>query len=173
MCRLVVGNICIFSLFNCRLLCTATSQFVTFFLFLKKKIQNSLLSPQSGATVEPRLEKLAASSPTLARLSSASPFHFRGWPTCYVDVASTDAYVVQLGDFPELTQNHFRNSTPLRGRVAQVNRGRCVRAFPLLMYPPEHRPDHHHLKRAVGVHIHVPCLVRPDDQYVKSEGVLI
>ena len=55
----------------------------------------------------------------LLRLSSTSPFHVRGRPRC-CEVASNDVYVVPLGDFPELAQELFCDSSPLRGRVAQV-----------------------------------------------------
>ena len=37
---------------------------------------------------------------------------------------------------------HFCNSSPFRGRVAQVNRSGCVRAFSVLGHSREHRPDH-------------------------------
>ena len=49
-----------------------------------------------------------------------------------VEVGCNDVYIVQLGDFPELTQKHFCNSSPFRGRVALVNRETCVRTCFLL-----------------------------------------
>ena len=65
----------------------------------------------------------------LLRLSSTSPFAFTAGRR--VKITSNDVYVIELSDFPELAQKHVRNSSPLRSRVAHVNR---------------------------GVHVYVPCL---------------
>ena len=41
----------------------------------------------------------------------------------HAEVTSNDVYVVQLCNFPELTQKLSRNSSPLRGSVARTKRG--------------------------------------------------
>ena len=40
----------------------------------------------------------------------------------------------------ELTHKHFRNESPLRGRLAQMNGGTRVRALRFLGHPSEPRP---------------------------------
>ena len=57
----------------------------------------------------------------------------------HVEAAPDDVHMVQLSNFFELTQR-LRNSSPLRSRVAPMNRGKRVCALSILGCPSE--PPH-------------------------------
>ena len=66
-----------------------------------------------------------------------------------------------LGNFHQ----HFRNSSPLRGHVAQVNRGGVVCALSLIGRPPEHGADHQVLQvKRVCFDVSGSLLWSSDDQ---------
>ena len=119
--------ICSFSWFDCRLSRLATRQFVTFLVVTLEATTVSNILHLAPRWNRFRWRHQNCRFPPFFDSAQLRLSVFAEGR--HVEVTSNGAHVVQLGDFPELTKKNLRNASPLRGHVAQVNRGRCVRAL--------------------------------------------
>ena len=107
-------------LFDCRPSCMTRRQGVTFLVVTVKPQQ----SPEASICLTLEPGQVVG--------QECRPPRFFGWArlrlsACalrrHVEVTSSNVCVVQLGNLSELTQKRSRSSLPLRGGVAQTNRG--------------------------------------------------